>query len=122
MARESDLKKVQMRCRTDASLEGWGSIDKNSDLHANGRWSLQKSEHSINFLELLATFYALQALYSNKNNVHMCDNVSAVKCVNDMGGMTSKSMDSLAKDVWAWCLHREIFYFRRTYTRNLQFC
>ena len=37
------------------------------------------------------------------------DNVSAVKYINDMGGMTSKSMDSLAKDIWAWCLDRGIF-------------
>ena len=105
-------KKVQMRCRTDASFEGWGSIDLNSDLHANGRWSFQESKHSINFLELLAIFYALQALYCNKKNVHIefqSDNISAIKYINDMGGMTSKSMDSLAKDIWLWCLDREIF-------------
>ena len=79
-----------------------GSIDLNSDLHANGRWSLQEAKQSINFLELLAIFYALQALYSNKNYMHIefqSDNVPAVKYVNDMGGMTSKSMDSLAKDI-----------------------
>ena len=104
--------KVQLRCRTDASLQGWGSIDLNSDMHANGRWTIQESKHSINFLELLAVFYALQALYWNKNNVHIeiqCDNVSAVSYLNCMGGMTSKSMDALAKDIWSWCLDKEIF-------------
>ena len=104
--------KVQLRCRTDASLQGSGSIDLNSEMHANGRWTIQESKHSINFLELLAVFYALQALYWNKNNVHIeiqCDNVSAVSYLNCMGGMTSKSMDTLAKDIWAWCLDKEIF-------------
>ena len=57
--------KVQLRHRTDASLQGWGSIDLNSEMHANGRWTIQESKHSINFLELLAVFYALQALYCN---------------------------------------------------------
>ena len=96
--------KVQLRCRTDASLQGWGSIDLNSEMHANGRLTIQESKYSINFLELLAVFYALQALYWNKNNVHIeiqCDNVSAVSYLNCMGGMTSKSMDTLAKDIWS---------------------
>ena len=38
-----------------------------------------------------------------------CDNVSAGSYLNCMGGMTSKSMDTLAKDIWSWCLDKETF-------------
>ena len=29
--------------------------------------------------------------------------------LNDMGGMASESMDRLAKQIWAWCLERQIY-------------
>ena len=48
--------KVQLRCSTDASLQGWGSIDLKSEMHAYGRWTMQESKHSIHFLNLLAVF------------------------------------------------------------------
>lgn len=92
--------KVQKHCRTDASFQGWGSVDLDTNVHANGRWYYQESLHSINFLELMAIFYALQSLYCNESNLHIeiqSDNISAIKYINDMGGMTSGAMDLLAK-------------------------
>ena len=37
------------------------------------------------------------------------DNQSCIKYINDLGEMLSEEMDLLAKEIWQWCLHREIF-------------
>ncbi|WAR08375.1 NOX3-like protein [Mya arenaria] len=58
---------VHVICRTDASFLGYGGIDLSSEIHTNGRWaSEEKHNKSINYLELLAIFYALQAFKSPK--------------------------------------------------------
>lgn len=99
-------------CRTDASYLGWGGYDINSGQFANGRWSYEELGFSINYLELLAIFHALQSLYMNVYNKHIVfqsDNVSAVSYINEMGGMNSLQMDTLAGDIWQWCLSRNIY-------------
>ena len=104
--------KAVKHCRTDASFQGWGSIDLDTNEYTQGRWNLLESGHSINYLELLAVFYALQSLYENTWGVHIeveSDNQSCIKYINDLGGMLSEEMDLLAKEIWQWCLHREIF-------------
>lgn len=35
--------------------------------------------------------------------------VSAISYVNNMGGMESISMNQLAKEIWQWCIKRDIF-------------
>ena len=103
---------VDYRCRTDASFAGWGAISLDTELYAQGRWSLYEVDENINYLELLAISHALQAFYSNCTNVHIeiqSDNVCAVSYVNDMGGMCSPSLDRLAGSLWNWCLERNIF-------------
>lgn len=103
---------VDIICRTDASFLGWGAYDLTSGNFTNGRWSDEELVFSINYLELLAVFYALQALFSSLSNVHLqvqSDNISAVAYINHMGGMTSVDMDKLAGDIWKWCLSRNIF-------------
>ena len=82
--------------------------DINSGQFANGRWSYEE----LNYLELLAIFHALQTLYMNVHNKHtvfQCDNVSAVSYINEMGGMNSLQMDTLAGHIWQWCLSRNIY-------------
>ena len=104
------FKKAAFSCRTDASFSGWGGIDLGSERIAQSRWSSQQLDNSINFLELLAIFNVLQAFYSEVD-VHIeiqCDNITAVTYIYDMGGMCSQTLDSLAKDIWEWCLLRQI--------------
>lgn len=104
--------KVDVYCRTDASLKGWGAIDLKSDEFAHARWSGEEAEHSINFLELKAIYYGFLTLYVNRRDIHIqvqSDNISAVAYVNDMGGMASRSMDQLSVQLWEWCLDRNIF-------------
>ena len=49
-------KSVDLICRTDSSLSGWGAYDMNSGNFTNGRWNREEIQHSINYLELLAIF------------------------------------------------------------------
>ena len=104
--------KPQKQCRTDASFLGWGAIDLNSNEYAQSRWEMSESNHSINYLELLAVFYGLQALYENERGIHIqvqSDNVSCIKYCNDLGGIASEEMDFLANEIWQWCLQRDIY-------------
>ncbi|WAR20010.1 LOW QUALITY PROTEIN: hypothetical protein MAR_001848 [Mya arenaria] len=98
---------VHVICRTDASFLGYGGIDLSSEMHTNGRWTSE----AINYLELLAIFYALQALYYDVNNTHIeiqSDNTTAVSYISEFGGMASSDMDVLAKSIWMWCIERNI--------------
>ena len=105
-------KEVEIQCRTDASLLGYGGYDIDSKMHCNGRWKPHESDYAINYLELLAIFFTLRSLYHDYTDVHIqiqCDNVSAIAYINDLGGMTSVDMDRLAKKIWTWCIQRRIF-------------
>jgi hypothetical protein len=35
--------------------------------------------------------------------------ISAVAYINNMGGMTSQSMDQLAIEIWNWCTDHHLF-------------
>ena len=79
-----------------------------------------ESVHSINYLELLAIFYALQSLYENERSVHIeiqSDNTSCIKYVNELGGIVSEDMDLLAKEMWLWCLQ---IYISAIYCPGIQ--
>lgn len=46
------------------------------------------------------------------SNVHIgikTDNTTALSCINNMRGMVSLGMDILAKEIWSWCLFRNIW-------------
>ena len=42
--------KPQKQCQTDASFQGWGAIDLNSNEYAQASWDVSESNHSINYL------------------------------------------------------------------------
>ena len=97
--------------QTDASLLGWGAYNKNTDTSIGGRWSRSETKNHINFLELLAIFYALKSFCSELEAICVSiqsDNTCAVAYINNMGGMASLEMDKLAKKIWQWCLERDI--------------
>ena len=98
--------------QTDASGHGWGCFIVNSKKSVGGRWSAVEAKYHINYLELLAIFYALQAVCIDYRTVHVSiqsDNTCAIAYLNDMGGMASIEMDLLAKKIWNWCLERDLF-------------
>ena len=99
---------------SDASGLGWGASDGNT--HIGGRWNeterVRAELNDINFLELLAAFYALQAFCTHLAHLHVhmrLDNTTAVAYINHKGGIKSRDCDELAKRIWEWCKKREIW-------------
>ena len=79
--------KIDIYIQSDASLIGWGAVY--GSLSASGRWSQSESKHHINYLELLASFHALQCFVSNSRSIHVrlaLDNSATVAYINNMGG------------------------------------
>lgn len=68
--------------------------------------------NEINVLELKAALLALKAFCSKirECHVHMkIDNTTAVAYLNHMGGTKSEACDSTAKNVWSFCIERNIW-------------
>ena len=95
---------------TDASTLGWGA-------HSNGRitggrWSLDEAAHHINWLELKACFLALQSFIADKSaiSVHLkSDKATAVAYLHHFGGSKSILLNSLTREIWSWCMVRNIW-------------
>ena len=72
---------------TDASNIGWGGVIK-GQTRAGENWTPIEASNHINYLELLAILYSLQAFKENIKDALlkvMCDNTTADSCINHMG-------------------------------------
>ena len=61
-------------------LDGGGGVVF-SDMTCGGHWTPQEAEEHINYLELMAAFFSLQAFVTTLNNKHVglkIDNTTAV--------------------------------------------
>ena len=82
-----------------------------NDKSTGGRWLPAESEHHINYLELLAAFFALQCFHSSLSSKHikiMIDNTSAVAQINNMGTCHSEECNSLVLQIWEFCIIHNI--------------
>jgi hypothetical protein len=102
------------RLQSDASGLGWGATDGTTSI--GGQWNeIEKQKavnNEINFLELLAVFLAVKAFCSHRQNTTILvqvDNTTAVAYINGMGGSKSVNCNLLARDLWAWCIVRNIW-------------
>ena len=71
---------------TDASKIGWGGVFE--EMTCGGHWTPQEAEEHINYLELMAVFFSLQAFVTKLNNKHVrlkIDDTTAVAVINNMG-------------------------------------
>ena len=97
-------KPADFQVEHNASNDGWGAHFYG---HFTG-WRLNTLESSchINHLELLATFLALKSCISNNTkSLHVgiiSNNSLALAYINNMGGITSELLDSLAIKNWNW--------------------
>lgn len=92
---------------SDASLLGWGASYNGQT--SGGHWTPDECEFHINYLELLAAFFALKCYADNDANVCLkSDNTTAVGYLNKMGGMHSPLLNNLAREIWSWCMQRRI--------------
>lgn len=106
--------KPDLHLTSDASGQGWGASDGTT--HIGGRWNatelLIAARNEINYLELLAAFLGLKAFCRNMFNKHVklsIDNTTAVAYIAHMGGAKSHDCNSLAKQLWEWCIERNIW-------------
>ena len=100
--------------RTDASGLGWGATDLHRE--TGGRWNesemIKARNNAINYLETLAAGFGLKSLCSPVHDAHILlrlDNTTAVAYLNNMGGVKSKDCDQAARDIWRWCMERNIW-------------
>lgn len=95
---------------SDASTTGWGSFCE--EKRAHGFWNQMELQEHINYLELLAAFFALKCFASNCSNSNvLCriDNTTAIACINRMGSVRYPKLNSLARKIWQWCEKKNIF-------------
>lgn len=95
---------------SDASKKGWGAIDKTNNRKTSGQWSSSEQQNHINILELKACQLALMSLCKDVSDYHIhifMDNTTSCSYVNKFGGKRFE-LNSLARDIWQWCLKRKI--------------
>ncbi len=109
-----DKGKTVMVIDTDASGLGWGASDTKT--HIGGRWNQEELERArcneINYLEMEAVYLALKSYCKHMKDIHIrlrVDNMTAVTYLNNMGGVKSTSCNEMAKKIWHWCIHRNIW-------------
>jgi len=102
--------KIDVTLYTDASNKGWGAVM--SGEKTGGRWTDTESDNHINCLELMAILFGLKAFCTHMKSVHIrvySDNTTAVNYINSMGGTHSMECNSVAKEIWLFCITREIW-------------
>ena len=95
---------------TDACTSGWGAV---YGAHkTGGLWNVEEQAFHINYLELKAVLLGLKSLLGHVHGKHIriqSDNTTTVAYVNNMGGIKSAECDSLSKEIWLWCIERDIW-------------
>ena len=92
------LRQPDHQIESDASLTGRvpGTL-------TGEQWSKQKCLH-INCLELLAASTAAK----DKRILLLLDSQTAVSYVNNLGGTVSGQATAMARELWMWCLQKDI--------------
>lgn len=97
---------------SDASNTGWGIVCNDHKLH--GYWSKKDLKHHINYLELLAIYFALKCFAKDRNNIEILirsDNTTAVSYVNRMGSVRFPHLNNLSRKIWQFCEKRKLHIF-----------
>ena len=95
--------------KTDDSQTGCGAQCRK--LPTGGQRSPKEAAMHINCLELLAATLAIQTFAKRKENVliHLkMDSTSALTYINKMGGTVSPDLNRLTKELWSWCLTKNV--------------
>lgn len=97
---------------SDASGTGWRATC--GEKKAKGLWNLTERRDQINLLELKAAFLALKSFASGSRHKQILlriDNVTALAYINKMGGTKFNSLNKIAKQIWEWCIPRNLWLF-----------
>ena len=92
---------IGIRC-----FHSWlGAVCLDQNASTGGVWG--KQEMALH-QELLAAWLGLQCYASNLRETHVHLNTAAVAHINNMGGVHSEYLCSLALEVWDWCLCQDL--------------
>ena len=103
------MRQPNIQIESDASLEGWGASAHGS--LTGGPWSREERNLHKNSLKLLAATLAVKNFLKdqiNKRVLLLLDNQTAVAYVNNLGRTVSTQATRLARELWMWCLKRDI--------------
>lgn len=95
---------------SDSSLSGWGCYC--NGVSASGFWNEQEERNHINYLELLAAFFALKCFASDSSQCEILlrlDNTTAISYINRAGGVQFPHLSELSRKIWNWCEKRKIW-------------
>ncbi len=98
-----------MTIETDAPTTGWGATC--NGVRTGSPWSRQERSLYINCLELLAATLEVKCYAKGRTSVSIplkMDSISALTYINKMGGTISPELTRLAKELWLWCMERNI--------------
>lgn len=94
---------------TDASRKGWGAHC--AEMHTQGLWSQEELKLHVNALEMKAAFFVLKAFTKERKMLHVhlrVDNTTTAAYINKMGGTRSQTMIEITKELWNFCLEKQI--------------
>jgi len=97
---------------SDASLTGWGAAYRGTRTH--GFWSLEDKKSHINYLKLLAPLHVLRCFASHLKGSDILlrtDNTTAISYINRMGSIKFPRLSGLAREIWSWCMERNLFIY-----------
>ena len=101
---------LQIVIETDASLRGWGVYSCGT--FTGGCWSPEEALLHINVLKMLAVLYGVKSFVKGEAKVKTVlikqDNITVVPYLNHMGGTKSQTLIDTARQVWEWCLQKNI--------------
>ena len=99
-----EIPPVNVVIKSDPSLSGWGAVL--GDSSTGGQCHQNEIGHHIQYLELLAAYFALQAFSNSITNKHVkirIDYTTAVRVINNMGTCQSDPCNSIACRIWTFC-------------------
>ena len=95
---------------SDASNHAWGSYMCNKE--TGGHWDESEIDCHINIKEILAVKFSLKSFVSHFKSISVkiyIDNTTIVAAIRHMGTSHSDIINKYIKDVWEWCIERDIW-------------
>lgn len=102
--------KYALEIFSDASLTGWGVTCNGETTY--GAWDKSERNAHINYLELVAAYYALRCFATTKYDCEILlriDNTTAIANINRMEGIQYPHLNSIARKIWQWCERRGLW-------------
>ena len=96
---------------SDASKTGWGGFNEIYQSTDSGFWSIAEASEHINILELKAALFTLQSLGHMLHNTNIrlyVHNTVALSRINYFGRWIP-ALSNLTKQIWHWCVSRNIY-------------